>query len=48
MLATCAADKTCKLWNTYDWSLNLSLSEHTGWVWDCSFSADSEYLVTGK
>lgn len=48
MLATCAADKTCKLWNTHDWSLKMSLNEHTNWVWDCSFSADSEYLVTAS
>ena len=31
--------------NAYDAIHTLAV--HTAWVWDCAFSADSEYLVTG-
>jgi G protein beta subunit-like protein len=31
-----------------DFSLDKTLAAHQRWVWDCVFSADSEYLVTGS
>ena len=47
-LATTSADKTIKIWNVEDsFSLDKTLIGHTRWVWDCSFSADSAYLVSG-
>lgn len=48
MLATTSADHTVKLWNVKDFSLIKTLTGHQRWVWDCAFSADSAYLVTGK
>lgn len=49
-MATCSADNTIKLWDTtnYKFKLDKVLSGHQRWVWDCSFSADSAYLVTGS
>jgi G protein beta subunit-like protein len=47
LLATASADHTVKLWNVKDFSLAKTLSGHQRWVWDCAFSADSAYLVTG-
>lgn len=48
LLATASADKSVKIWNTADFSLRTTLStENQQWVWDCAFSADSQYLVTG-
>ncbi|KAI8803589.1 quinon protein alcohol dehydrogenase-like superfamily [Cladochytrium replicatum] len=59
-LATCSADHTVKIWNaTADTSeglqqgrvkfeLDKTLTGHQRWVWDCAFSADSAYLVTGS
>ena len=29
-------------------SLDKTLVGHQRWVWDCGFSADSAYLVSGK
>ena len=46
-LATASSDKTINIWNTSDWSLNKSLVAHQRWVWDCVYSADSSYLVSG-
>jgi WD40 repeat protein len=54
-LATCSADKAA---NLKIWSISLGqpqleirmekmLQGHQRWVWDCAFSADSAYLVTG-
>lgn len=49
LLATCSADNTAKIWNTENnFELLLTLHGHQRWVWDCAFSADSAYLVTGK
>lgn len=50
-LATCSADTTVKLWSispNYEFKLDKILQGHQRWVWDCAFSADSAYLVTGK
>lgn len=30
------------------YTLSCDLYDHHGWVWDCSFSADSNYLVTAS
>ncbi|KAI9013632.1 quinon protein alcohol dehydrogenase-like superfamily [Hyaloraphidium curvatum] len=57
LLATCSADHTVKLWRngsgdgadgeTY-FALEKTLTGHTRWVWDASFSADSAYMVTAS
>lgn len=46
-LATTGADSKVKIWNTDQWELQSCLEEHKEWVWDCAFSADSLYLLTG-
>ena len=48
-LATCSADTTVKIWSTENdaFRLETKLEGHQRWVWDCAFSADSAYLVTG-
>ena len=49
LLATTSADSSIKIWNTADWSLRQTLTaESQRWVWDAQFSADSNYIVTGK
>ncbi len=50
-LATCSADTTVKIWSispNYEFKLEKTLQGHQRWVWDCAFSADSAYLVTGN
>lgn len=50
-LATCSADTTVKIWSisqNYEFKQEKVLTGHQRWVWDCAFSADSAYLVTGK
>jgi G protein beta subunit-like protein len=48
-LATCSADHTIKLWKTNNGlKLDKILTGHERWVWDCAFSADSAYLISGK
>lgn len=50
-LATCSADTTVKIWSIspmYDFKDEKTLKGHQRWVWDCAFSADSAYLVTGE
>jgi len=47
LLATCSADHLVKIWNMADYSLDKTLQAHTQWVWDCVFTIDSAYLVTG-
>src|SRR5260221_12096259 len=50
-LATCSADTTVKIWSispSHDFKHERSLVGHQRWVWDCAFSADSAYLVTGN
>ena len=48
-LATCSADPTVKIWSTDNnaFTLKNKLEGHQQWVWDCAFSADSAYLITG-
>ena len=49
-LATCSADTTVKIWSvspSFEFRLDKVLQGHQRWVWDCAFSADSAYLVTG-
>lgn len=49
-LATCSADTTVKIWSishNYEFKHEKTLTGHQRWVWDCAFSADSAYLVTG-
>lgn len=56
LLATCSADQTCKIWRTSNFSLMTELSIKSnnpgetsrGWMWDCAFSGDSQYIVTGQ
>lgn len=39
-----------KIWSisqNYEFKLEKILQGHQRWVWDCAFSADSAYLVTG-
>lgn len=50
-LATCSADTTVKIWSItshYEFKQEKILTGHQRWVWDCAFSADSAYLVTGE
>ena len=50
LLATASADTTVKIWSTEDdlFSLVMTLEGHQRWVWDCAFSADSAYVVSGN
>ncbi|KFQ98143.1 Target of rapamycin complex subunit lst8, partial [Opisthocomus hoazin] len=56
LLATCSADQTCKIWRTSNFSLMTELSIKSnnpgetsrGWMWDCAFSGDSQYIVTAS
>ena len=48
MLATASSDHTVKLWDPSDLTKAPKvLANHQRWVWDCAFSADSSYMVTG-
>ena len=51
-LATCGADGETKIWeidpSNTKWPLLRTLEGHTRWVWDCVWSADSAYIVTGN
>lgn len=50
-LATCSADTTVTIWSispNYEFKQERVLIGHQRWVWDCAFSADSAYLVTGE
>ena len=47
-LATTSADTTVNIWQTADFCLKKTLKEtNQRWVWDCAFSEDSQYLITG-
>ena len=49
LLATTSADGTCRIWRTADLSLCTVLKDKAQrWVWDCAFSGDSQYIITGK
>ena len=47
-LCTTGSDGSAKLWDTNTWELSQNLQEHTKWVWDAAFCADSSYLVTAS
>jgi len=51
LLATTSADATIRIWKTIDFSMMAELSlgaENTQrWVWDCAFSDDSQYIISG-
>ena len=51
MLATTSADHTIKIWSRPNdsaaFSHSKTLTGHQRWVWDCVYSADSAYLVSG-
>ena len=49
-LATCSADHTVKISSispVYEFKLEKTMQGHQRWVWDCAFSADLAYVVTG-
>ncbi|CAI5951838.1 unnamed protein product [Closterium sp. NIES-65] len=46
-LATASADGTVKIWNADGFTLERTLTGHARWVWDCVFSIDGAYLVSG-
>ena len=50
LLATTSADGSCKIWSTADFTERNTLRKGTNkkWVWDCAFSSDSQYVITGK
>lgn len=49
LLATTLADNTAKIWKTADLSLMTELKDPAQrWVWDCAFSGDSQYIITGN
>ena len=37
-----------QIWDASDCSLKCTLTQHEKWVWDCAFSADPNFLVTGS
>ena len=53
-LITCSSDKTVRVWSLPggatrpSFQLEKTLAQHTRWVWDACFSADSAYLVTAS
>ena len=49
LLATTSADGTAKIWRTSDFACQYELKHDKlqNWVWDCAFTSDSLYLVTG-
>ena len=47
-LITTSSDKTARIYDVlHDFKLLNTLGGHGAWVWDCSFSGDSAYVVTG-
>lgn len=54
--ATCSSDHSVKIWESKQsegeedslFVLNKTLYGHTKWVWDCAFTCDSVYIITGK
>ncbi|WAQ97443.1 LST8-like protein [Mya arenaria] len=48
LLATTLADNCTKIWKTADLTLHTELKDSSQrWVWDCAFSGDSQYIITG-
>lgn len=49
LLATTSADGTAKIWRTSDFSCQYELKHDRlqNWVWDCAFTSDSVFLITG-
>lgn len=47
MFATASADSYVGLWDAEKLEELKSLEGHKEWVWDCAFSSDGAYLVTG-
>jgi len=49
LLATTSADGTAKIWRTSDFACQYELKHDRlqNWVWDCAFTSDSLFLVTG-
>jgi G protein beta subunit-like protein len=47
-LCTTGSDGSAKLWDTTTWELAQNLQDHSKWVWDAAFCADSSYLVTAS
>jgi len=54
LLATTSADHSCKILRTADFSLpdikpvQQLTCQKQQWVWDCAFTADSKYILTGS
>lgn len=49
LLVTTSGDQTARVWKTSDFSLVQELKhDYQRWVWDAAFSADSQYVFTGK
>jgi len=49
LLVTTSADQTARVWRTTDFSeVQVLQHEAKRWVWDAAFSADSQYIFTGK
>ena len=56
LLATTSADQSVKIWQTSNFQLLSTLKPHYpdpaepphGWMWDCDFSADSQFIITGN
>ncbi|KAL2466145.1 Transducin/WD40 repeat-like superfamily protein [Abeliophyllum distichum] len=46
-LATASADHTVRIWNLDGFTLEKTLIGHQRWVWDCVFSVDGAFLITG-
>lgn len=46
-MATTSADHSVNIWSMKDFSLLKTLTGHQRWVWDCVYSHDSDFLVTG-
>jgi G protein beta subunit-like protein len=52
-LATCSSDRTAAIWKVNEeeggeFEHFKTLSGHGGWVWDCEYTCDSAYLITGN
>lgn len=48
-IATCSSDRTVKIWEADDegsYDEFQELTGHLGWVWDCAFTANSDYLLS--